>query len=80
MTNQMAHAVLSDRGYAAVMEIVGWAVALDQGEDAEAPSRHSLDIANGFFKGYDLHAHDCCGAFDRILADAGYEKKGGHNV
>lgn len=78
MSNEMAYAVVSDRGYAAIMEIVGWASAIDAGfDDAERPSREAFDIANGFPKGYDLHAHDCCGAFDRILSAAGYEKRGG---
>lgn len=77
MSDRMVHAVMTKEAYEAVMDIVANGLAEHETGEYHEVREESWEIASGFFKGYGIHAADCCDAFDRLLANDGYEKKGG---
>ncbi len=77
MSNQAVHAVMTEDAYKAVMGLIADLTC----EESMQWVFEEYPELSGFYSGYGVHPVDCCGAFDRLLAQDGYIKnKGGVSV
>lgn len=73
MSERTVHAVMTKDAYDAVMNMIA---------DVSGTEEHQWIFDDypalaAFHSGYGVHAADCCGAFDRLLAQDGYVRKDG---
>lgn len=76
MSERAVYAVMDKESYDAVMNLVA---DLSMTEEHQWMFEEFPAIA-GFHSGYGIHAADCCGAFDRMLAADGYVKNEGGGI